>query len=74
MKAFIIALVMVVVFLLFGCESSYRYECQDPDNWGEPQCQKPTCTASATCPEDLAGEPIEDTKTEVIKEDIKCAE
>lgn len=27
----------------------YRYPCQDPAMWGDPQCQPPACEASGTC-------------------------
>lgn len=38
---------------LAGCKDRYRYECQDPDNWGVPECQKPECMASGYCTEYL---------------------
>lgn len=46
-------LLSLVVIGLTGCEERYRYPCQDPDNWGQKQCQKPFCSANGTCPEDL---------------------
>lgn len=42
-----------MLFLLAGCSENYRYPCQDPNNWGEPICSKPFCSANGTCPEDL---------------------
>ncbi len=39
--------------LLFACEETYRYPCQDPENWNAKLCQKPYCSANGTCPEDL---------------------
>lgn len=40
--------------LLAGCEYEvYRYSCQDPNNWGQAECQKPQCEVSRTCPEHI---------------------
>ena len=36
-----------VVFL--SGDGFYRYPCQDPAMWGDPQCQPPACEASGTC-------------------------
>lgn len=41
------------VLILNGCEDRYRYFCQNPDNFGAPQCQKPACEFNQTCPEYL---------------------
>ena len=46
-------LLLLLPLTLFACEERYRYPCQDPENWGEKQCQKPFCSANGTCPEDL---------------------
>ena len=29
----------------------YRYPCHNPANWETPQCQKPLCDVTRTCPE-----------------------
>lgn len=43
-----------VTLLLSGCDFEvYRYACQDPDNWGSAECQKPLCEVSRTCPEHI---------------------
>ena len=48
------ALLILPLFLvLSGCDSRYRYPCQDPDNWDKQICKKPWCSADGTCPEDL---------------------
>lgn len=40
--------------LLVGCNFEvYRYPCQDPNNWTSPECQKPQCEVSRTCPEHI---------------------
>ena len=43
----------LAVLMMTGCDDSYRYPCQDPENWDQKQCKKPYCSASGTCPEDL---------------------
>ena len=43
----------VLLVLLVGCDDRYRYPCQDPKNWSDPDCKPPICTASGTCPEML---------------------
>ena len=45
------------LLLLSGCgyDGSYRYECQDPVNWGKPECVPPECKATGTCTSDLVG-------------------
>lgn len=51
MKIFLITITLLL--LLVGCEERHRYPCQNPDNWNENYCKKPTCSANGTCPEDL---------------------
>ena len=34
----------------------YRYPCQDPTNWEDPDCKPPFCTARKDCPDDLVGD------------------
>jgi hypothetical protein len=46
---------LLLAFLLAGCEYTYRYECQNPDNQGLPQCQPEVCGPLKTCYNDLAG-------------------
>jgi hypothetical protein len=54
---------MVAFLLLSGCEDRFRYDCQDPDNWEVPECQKPKCVASGYCTEYLVttDEPKDET-------------
>ena len=42
-----------LLMALVGCSDTYRYPCQDPENWEKKECQKPFCSANGTCPEDL---------------------
>jgi len=56
--------VFLLTFLLVGCnDNTYRYFCQNPDNFGAPQCQKPRCEFDQTCPEYLVA-PILEKKVE----------
>jgi hypothetical protein len=38
-----------------GYDGSYRYSCQDPDNWGKKECTPPLCSADGNCTETLLG-------------------
>lgn len=48
-----------LIALLAGCENSYRYTCQDPDKFHAPECQKPKCLFTQTCPEYLVAPILE---------------
>ena len=39
--------------MLVACHDTYRYPCQNPDNWGKAECEPPQCEASGTCTKDL---------------------
>ncbi len=41
------------LFMLTGCDGSFRYPCQDPANWESADCKPPICTVNGACPEDL---------------------
>lgn len=45
---------------LSGCgyDGWIRYSCQDPTNWETPECQKPQCVVTGTCPEYLLPEGV----------------
>ena len=44
---------LITLVLLMGCEDRFRYPCQDPKNWANPDCKPPICTATGTCPDQL---------------------
>ena len=47
-------LMFIVCLLgLIACEDRFRYSCQDPKNWGKPECEPPQCEASGTCTKDV---------------------
>jgi hypothetical protein len=48
-----LAILLLSLPFIVGCQERYRYPCQDPENWSLKQCQKPYCSANGTCPEDL---------------------
>ena len=43
----------LLVLMLVACHDTYRYPCQNPDNWGKDECEPPQCEASGTCTKDL---------------------
>lgn len=48
----ILALIIGIGFVFFSGDR-FRYECQDPVNWGTEQCMPPICKAAGLCTEDL---------------------
>ncbi len=46
-------IMILMAFLMTGCEDRFRYPCQDPKNWELAECKPPICTATSTCPEQL---------------------
>ena len=56
-------IVIFLCWILIGCEDRYRYTCQDPNHFGDAQCQKPMCEFTQTCPEYLVA-PILEKKIE----------
>ncbi len=53
-------LFIFVALMLSGCfEDRYRYVCQDPDKFNLPECQKPRCLFTQTCPEYLVAPVLE---------------
>lgn len=45
--------IMVIAPMLgaAGCQQQFRYPCQDPENWGKPECQRPICEVNRDCPD-----------------------
>jgi len=50
----------LLLLMLVACQDSYRYPCQNPDNWGKPECEPPACEASGTCTKDVVSKEIYD--------------
>jgi hypothetical protein len=41
-------------------ENRYRYECHDPANWYNKECNPPICLADGLCSKDILGfDPME---------------
>ena len=62
MKIRHILLSCILVLTLSGCnfDGVYRYDCQDPANWDNAECNPPVCEASKTCSRDIIGKEIWD--------------
>jgi hypothetical protein len=54
-----IALFVLAMLALVGCEDRYRYPCQNPDNFHKTECQKPKCLFTQQCPEYLVAPILE---------------
>ena len=52
-------IIVAMLGLLAGCKDSYRYPCQNPDNFYKPDCQKPKCLFTQMCPEYLVAPILE---------------
>ena len=53
----VLSVAFVCMTALAGCGDSYRYPCQNPDNWDKYICQKPMCEVTRSCPEHILKEP-----------------
>jgi hypothetical protein len=62
-------LLLLSLLILTACEDRYRYTCQDPNHFGDAQCQKPACEFTQTCPEYLVA-PILEKKIEGINAQV----
>ncbi len=63
-------LILSIAFLLAGCNSQYRYPCQDPANWGKDECNNQVCKAEGECTSDvLAPKAAEDMIEDGLIED-----
>ena len=59
---------LLLLLLLTGCKDSYRYKCQDPDQFTATECQKPRCLFTQTCPEYLVAPILEKKVNDVPPE------
>lgn len=51
--------IAAMLLLAAGCDDQYRYACQNPDKFHAPECQKPKCQFTQTCPEYLVAPILE---------------
>ena len=58
---------LFIIFLLTSCgyNGSYRYSCQDPENWGTKECEPPLCKVDGNCTKTLLGWDPTETTVEV---------
>ncbi|WJZ48431.1 hypothetical protein [Actinomycetia phage DSL-LC01] len=63
-----IAAALVVAIAGCGYDGSYRYECQDPENWEEDYCNPPICLVDGMCTETLIGFDPENPPQEVSED------
>jgi hypothetical protein len=62
-RIFLMSSVLAVCLAGCGYNGSYRYECQDPENWNKESCNPPTCLGYGECTNDIYGfDPREVTK------------
>jgi len=54
-KRFIIAASLAFILASCGYQGHYRYECQDPENWDNKECNPPICEIENVCWKDLVG-------------------
>jgi hypothetical protein len=46
-------LLIIPIAFAFLSKESFRYPCQDPENWDKQICKLPTCDVTRTCPEHI---------------------
>jgi hypothetical protein len=66
-------LLVATALLLVGCEDTYRYPCQDPENKDKAECNRPLCEADGFCYDKLNGLP-EQEATPSVEEAAPAAE
>jgi hypothetical protein len=49
----VIVLLMLPLALAFFGKDSFRYPCQNPENWDKDFCKMPVCDVTRTCPEHI---------------------
>jgi predicted small lipoprotein YifL len=67
MRRLLISLALVIgPTALTGCgyDGWVRYPCQSPENWERPDCQRPACEVTGTCPDYLLPEGVIDDADE----------
>jgi hypothetical protein len=65
-------LILLTAVLLTGCEDTYRYPCQDPENANKPECNRPICEADGMCFDTLNGLPPKQAE-EIAQEEAASA-
>jgi hypothetical protein len=47
------AAIVLTTVMLAGCGQQFRYPCQNPENWNNPECQRPLCEVNRDCPDHI---------------------
>jgi hypothetical protein len=53
LKWVFVLLLAPLALAYFSNGDSFRYPCQNPDNWDKQICKLPTCDVTRTCPEHI---------------------
>lgn len=62
------AALFLTALLLVGCEDTYRYPCQDPENKDKAECNRPACEGDGMCYDKLNGLPEKQEEAPVVEE------
>jgi len=54
------SLMLALTITSCNFDGSYRYACQNPENWEKAECKPPVCRTTGTCSADLVGKEIWD--------------
>jgi len=58
---------LLIIIALNGCSDRYRYTCQDFDHFQDPECQRPKCLFTQTCPDYLVA-PVLEKQVESVQQ------
>jgi hypothetical protein len=50
------SLMLALTITSCSYDGSFRYACQDPENWELKECNPPICETTGTCSRDLVGQ------------------
>lgn len=67
-----LAFTAVIFLSACGYDGSYRYPCQDPENWGTKECKPPICLVDGACTDNLLGfDPFLTTTTTTTEQPVE---
>jgi hypothetical protein len=59
--------ILLIILSIDGCSDRYRYTCQDFDHFQDPECQRPRCLFTQTCPDYLVA-PVLEKQVESVQQ------
>jgi hypothetical protein len=65
---------LLILLALTACHDQFRYPCQNPDNFGNVECQKPKCLFTQQCPEYLVAPILEKQIVQPVQSQQSTAE